>query len=87
MVPDRALRDPERALAITAELQKAGGGERSEALHVRAAALAALGRFEEAAHAADRARALAEAEGDGAFAAELAARAAQYRSGQAYLLP
>jgi tetratricopeptide (TPR) repeat protein len=87
VVPDPALRDPERALAIALELQESGGGERSEALHVQAAALAALGRFEEAARAAERARALAEAEGDRAFAAELARCAAQYRAGQAYVLP
>lgn len=79
--PDAGVRDGAEALALA---QGLGRGEDAEAadLDVRAAALAELGRFEEAARTAERAAARARAEGRPRQAATFAERAAAYAAGR-----
>lgn len=83
---ESSLRDPARALALADELAEEAALPPSRLLDLRAAALAAAGRFAEAVAAAGRAEALLA--GDSTAAAELAevrARSALYRSGQSYV--
>ena len=81
--PDPARRDPARALAL-ADSALARTPEAS-VIDTRAAALAALGRFDQAQAAADRAHAVALAAGDTALARAIAGRREGYARGRAFV--
>ena len=79
---DERVRDPENALALATECVTETKGRNPAALEARAAALAALGRFEEAAD--EQQRAVELLSGDERTEAE--ARAELYRSDRAWIL-
>lgn len=81
---EEAVRDPATALAIIDGVL-AQTGDDARVLDARAAALAGLGRFEEADAAAGRAAALATAARDAALAEAISARRAIYREGRAFV--
>jgi len=81
--PDASRRDPARALAL-ADSALARSPQPS-VLDTRAAALAALGRFDEARSAAAKAHALALAAGDTALARGVAGRREGYARGRAFV--
>jgi spermidine synthase len=80
---DASRRDPATALAL-ADRALAAAPEAS-VIDTRAAALAALGRFDEAIAAAGRARALADAAGDTSLARDIAARLEDYARGRPFV--
>ena len=83
--PDAALRDPSRALELTAAVLEQTGIRDPGVLDTQGVSYAALGRFDEAIEVArdgiDRAREL----GDRELADEIAGRLELYRRGQVYL--
>jgi tetratricopeptide (TPR) repeat protein len=81
--PDASRRDPASALAL-ADSALAYAPEAST-IDTRAAALAALGRFDEAIAAAGRAQALAHAVGDSSLARDVEVRLAGYRRGHPFV--
>lgn len=80
--PDTRVRDGAAALAIVDEAQRLVRGADAGLLGARAAALAELGRFEEAAAAAERAAQLAQGLRQHDFAGRLTGQAGLYRSRQ-----
>jgi tetratricopeptide (TPR) repeat protein len=83
---DDSLRDPERAVAL-AESALAAGPETASRLDTLAAALAAAGRYSDAAQVARRALALAESGGAPELTAALRSRLERYRAGRPYRGP
>ncbi|MBK8913373.1 MAG: hypothetical protein IPM64_02025 [Phycisphaerales bacterium] len=81
---EEGVRDAATALVILDGVL-ARTGEDARVLDARGAALAALGRFEEAEGEAGRAAALATAARDAVLAQAIAARRAGYREGRAYV--
>jgi len=79
------LSAPQQATELAAAAARATGFRDPRPLDTLAAAHAAGMRFADAARSAERAAALARERGDGAFAAQVDARAALYRSGQRYV--
>jgi tetratricopeptide (TPR) repeat protein len=84
---DSSVRDPEEALRIARALQRDDVPADAGALDTLAAALAATGRFDEAAAAAQRARHRAEAEGDAELSRAIDARIDLYRARRVYVEP
>lgn len=82
--PDDAFRDPGEALPIAEAVCRQTGGTVAQPLDTRAAALAALGQFEQALADAELARQLAETAGDADLAGRISARLAGYRDGRPY---
>jgi tetratricopeptide (TPR) repeat protein len=85
--PDPSVRDAHRALELGDRLRQYTGDRDVRVLDAYAAALAEVGRFEEAAELADGAAAMARAAMDEALAAELAARGELYRNHRRYRRP
>lgn len=82
-LPDDDLRSGEEAVRIARELAQ-GSPDDADVLDTLAAALAEIGAFDEAIERATRAAELARTDQRGAFAAEIDARVAGYRSGRPY---
>jgi tetratricopeptide (TPR) repeat protein len=83
--PDASRRDPARALELAD--QALAEGRTANAVDTRAAALAALGRFDEAIAAGTEARALARAAADTSLARDVEARLAGYARGRPFVQP
>jgi Flp pilus assembly protein TadD len=81
---DAELRDPDRALLLAQEARDAAGPDDAHVLDTLAAALAASGRFEDAARTAEQAAEQASRAGDRRGAEEIRGRAALYRARTAY---
>jgi len=77
-------RDPAGAVELASRAVELSG-EQPAVLDTLAAAYASAGRFAEASRLAERALALARARGESDLAQQIAARAALYRSGRAYV--
>jgi tetratricopeptide (TPR) repeat protein len=82
--PDAALRDGAEAAALAERAVQLTGGKEPAALDSLAAALAASGRFDEAARAAERGRDAARQQGNAGLAAEIEGRLALYRARKPY---
>ena len=80
--PDPAFRDAPRALALAQRACELSGYQRALELDVLATALANAGRFPEAIDLAERALAIADADGDRALAGNIAERLGLYRAGR-----
>jgi tetratricopeptide (TPR) repeat protein len=72
-------RDGARAIELASRAEKLSNGENATAIRTLAAAYAETGRFEEAIHAAERARDIAAAQGDTTFVNEVALETDLYR--------
>jgi tetratricopeptide (TPR) repeat protein len=81
--PDPSRRDAAAALRLADSAL--AQGPQANVIDTRAAALAALGRFDEAALAAGRAEGLARAVGDTSLAEQIAARRDGYRRGRPFV--
>jgi tetratricopeptide (TPR) repeat protein len=85
--PETGLRDPPRALRLAEEALGRQGHSDPGLLDSLAAALAALGRFEEATAQASRAIDLAAEQSDPALAAEIQTHRDLYAAGRAWIEP
>lgn len=83
MCPDPRFRNASVAMQLVEPLLEAGGQPDPTLLHIHAAALADLGRFDEAVREADRALALARERDMTDLVAELEPRLDAYRAGRA----
>lgn len=81
------LRDLERARELLGRADSSEVATSAKRLDLMAMAAAAQSRFDVAVNLASRARALAEENGDSAFAAQIDQREALYRSQRPYVLP
>ena len=81
LCPDPRFLNADEALRRVQPLLRDAGGADPEALYLRAAALAQLGRLDEAVRDAERALALARERGMSDLAAEIAARLETFRAG------
>ncbi len=86
-LPDDALRNPEAALHLARRAARQTDQQDPAVLDTLAAAHAALGRFDAAVGTAERALAVAEADGDAALAEAVRTRLAFYRARQPYREP
>jgi len=84
-VPNDTLRDPERALELTAAVLEQTGIRDPGVLDTQGVSYAALGRFDEAIEVARDGADLARKLGDRELAGEIAGRLALYLRGQVYL--
>lgn len=84
---DARFRDAARALTLADDACRLTRNADPLALDAKAAALAAAGRFDEAARTANAAAALATRGGKPRLAREIESRAALYRSGRAFVAP
>jgi spermidine synthase len=82
---DSSYRDPARALRLAERARRLAPQTSADLLDTHAAALAANGRYEEAARLAEQAIALAEAAGNRAAAEPVRARAELYRLGKSFV--
>ncbi len=82
--PDSAVRDGAEAVTLAEAVMARTSAPTADLLDNVAAAYAEVGRFDEAVAHAERARALAEEEGNAEFASEVAARVESYRGGAAH---
>jgi len=80
--PDRAVRDPEKAIQLAEHANALPGGQDKGSLGTLAAAYAAAGRMDEAIRTAEQALSLAEAKGDAASAAQLRTQLELHRQGK-----
>lgn len=85
--PDASDRNGEEALRIAKALWEQSGKRDARALNTLAAALAEVGRFEEATAAAGTVKAFAEQQGDTALAAQAERLRQLYTAGQRHRLP
>jgi len=76
--------DPSRAVQLAQRARALAGRENAECLDTSAAAYAAVGRFEDAVSAAERALQLAESNGQMALAKDIRSRLELYRAGRPY---
>ncbi len=81
--PDRRFRDANAAVRLVEPLVRATGRQDPTALHILAAALADVGRFDEAVRTAEEALALAREKDMTQLVAELEPRLEAYRAGRA----
>ena len=86
-VPDDALRDGPLAVALAEYVNDLRGGESSSELDTLAAAYAAVGRFEDAVEAAERALAIARRTDQDVLAGEISQRLDLFRQRKPYRLP
>jgi len=85
--PEEALRDGQEGLRLAERVCRDTGATHAVSLDVLAAAYAEVGRFEDAARTATRARGVAMATRQAGLAKEISSRLEGYRAGRPYRLP